>query len=76
MNDIEKLKKVAENIENARFHADYSGRGMFGKTCAAIYCDDADEVIEEAGAQGIRGARRDSMGRGAVVYWPQVRVRE
>jgi hypothetical protein len=74
--EIEILREVADRVTNGRFYSDYSGRGMYGKTCASIYCDDTDECIEEAAAAGIRGARRDSMGLGAVVYWPHITVTE
>lgn len=52
---------------------DYSGRGMFGERCVGIVCDNPDEAIEEAASQGLKGARTDSMGRQAIVYWPSVK---
>lgn len=75
MNKIETLKQVAESI-GGRFYDDYSGRGMFGARCASIYCDDDDACIEAAAAAGVTGARRDRMGLGYVVYWPQIRAEE
>lgn len=55
---------------------DYSGRGMFGKSCYGIVCDDANECIAEAGALGLRGARTDSMGRSVIVYWPSIQGKD
>ena len=71
---IEALKTISFNGYNERFHDDYSGRGMYGETCAAIYTDDANWVIEQASEAGIKGARTDSMGLGAVVYWPSIKT--
>lgn len=65
----EKIWQAAQDGENRRLHVDYSGRGMFGRTCWSVYCDDPNEVICEA---GVKGALTDSMGKGAVVYWPNV----
>lgn len=55
----------------------YSGRGMCGKECLAVVCDDpllALQVISyEAGSEGIHmptNIRQDSMGTQYVVYWP------
>jgi hypothetical protein len=64
-------KKITGAItdDSRRLHTDYSGRGMFGATCWAIYCDDANDVICDV---GLKGARTDSMGKGSVVYWPNV----
>lgn len=72
--DIQKITAVAAEVDG-RIRT-YSGRAMWGKECMSIYCDDAIECIEAAAARGIRGARRDSMGRGAVVYWPAIAVPE
>ena len=68
---IAKLKLVAEEV-GGRYHGDYSGRGMYGKQCASIYCSDATECIEAAAERGIKGARQDNMGLGWVVYWPNI----
>lgn len=72
MDEIEQLKALAKDNEGWCFRW-YSGRGMFGAECASIYCDRAMPVIEAAVALGVTGARTDSMGRGAVVYWPSIK---
>lgn len=66
---IDALQEIADNV-GGTLRGSYSGRGMFGSTCMAIKCDDATEVIEEAAAAGIRGARQDQLGRRQIVYWP------
>ena len=65
---------IAHRATDARVH-DYSGRGMCGQYCLSIYCerDETDYVIEKARKKGLKGACIDSIGRGAVVYWPSVK---
>lgn len=50
----------------------YSGRGMFGQTCYGIDTDSPADAIDAAAAMGLRGAKTDSMGKGHIVYWPDV----
>lgn len=71
---IAKIKAAALAYEG-RYHNDYSGRCMFGKCCVSIYCNswDVQDIIAEA---GVKGARTDSMGKGAVVYWPDIQEKE
>jgi len=40
----------------------YSGRGMYGDCCPALYCDDHNDITTTARTQ------TDSMGRGIVIY--------
>ncbi len=63
----------------------YSGRGMFGRKCLAVVTADplnvipgalvaaldADASKEELAtfADAVNGAKQDSMGRDAVIYW-------
>lgn len=56
----------------------YSGRGMMGKTCVAIYCEsgDTDDIISTAERYGIKNARTDNMGLDMVVYWPNIEYSE
>lgn len=71
MNKVEIIRTVAEAV-GGEVREDYSGRGMFGKTCCGIDCDNADAAIEEAASRGLRGAKVDGMGKGFIVYWPSV----
>ena len=71
---IATLKRVAE--ENGWDYREYSGRGMYGAYCAGIDGDYATPIIEAAAAAGITGARQDSMGKGVIVYWPSIQLKE
>ena len=52
---------------------EYSGRGMYGKTCYGIITDSPAELIEDAESQGLTGALTDSMGISTIVYWQHVK---
>jgi hypothetical protein len=54
------------------FRSDYSGRGMFGKTCVGVTTDDPNDLIAQL---GIRGAVVDQMGKRHIVYWPKLSVK-
>ena len=69
---VHALQEIADANEGSL--RSYSGRGMYGKECLGIDCENANSVIEDAGAAGIKGARTDSMGLGAIVYWPKLEV--
>ena len=71
MTNVEKIHEIAGYVDG-EVRDNYSGRGMFGRTCYGIDCDDPNEAIEEAGRLGLRGARVDNMGKGYIVYWPDV----
>lgn len=71
-NAIPKLKKIAKEF-NGEFRIAYSGRFMYGAHCVGIDCEryDVEEVKKAARRAGIRAAAsQDSMGMGAIVYWP------
>ena len=73
--DIDNLRNAVAEIcldLGGKLRVDYSGRGMYGATCYGIVTDDPDACVEEAAARGIRGSKRDSMGRQAIVYWPHI----
>lgn len=57
-----KQKRFVEKAfrEDVKLVYDYSGRGMFGKMCPAVYC--------EHGEFGFKGALQDSLGLRCVVY--------
>jgi len=68
MNANAKQKIVQASSKDGRhLREEYSGRGMFGKTCLAIDCDDPNDVIAEV---GVKNAKIDNMGKKWVVYWP------
>lgn len=67
----QKVEAVAAAV-GGQVYAEYSGRGMYGRTCFGVVCADEVECIEAAAKIGLRGAKVDSMGRDAIVYWPNV----
>ena len=69
-NKIEALRAIARLYGSEL--TDYSGRGMYGKTCAAISTTSPACVIESAQEADILGAHTDSLGKGHIVYWPGV----
>lgn len=71
MNIRDILKEIA-TVVGGTISDNYSGRGMFGKKCCGIICDNMNECIEEASSRGIKGARTDNMGKGYIVYWPEI----
>lgn len=64
---IDKIRQIG----GENFCDDYSGRGMFGKTCVGIITDTAITTI---GLVGIPGAKIDNMGKQYIVYWPKLSV--
>lgn len=72
---IEALKNAA-TANDVKFR-EYSGRGMCGAYCVAIAGDKyaCDQAVMDA-AQSVDFKfpvpRRDSMGLGAVYYWPGI----
>lgn len=65
---IETLRNLAED-RGWDFRNDYCGRGM-NDHCVGLVGPNPDAIIEAAAEHGITGARRDSMGRNFIVYWP------
>lgn len=64
-------------------HPDYSGRGMFGKTCIGISCDNPYEILvdltEYLAVFDVCGVKAslgtvcvDDMGLGSIVYFPKL----
>ncbi len=62
-------KMKAEGYGSVR--DDYSGRGMFGRTCPVIVTSDPDAVQEWAVHEGFNAGAVDGMGLDSVVYWPE-----
>ena len=79
MEKIENIEEVMEEIAEevgGELRDNYSGRGMYGKTCYGIDCDNYTTCLEVAGSKGVRGARVDNMGKGWIVYWPNYTKKE
>ena len=71
MTNIEKIESVAKDA-GWEVRRDYSGSGMFGKTCMAIVCRRPMMAVELVAELGVRGAKIDDMGLGSIVYWPAI----
>lgn len=57
--------------EYGKIYKNYSGRGMYGRTCYGIVTSsDPAEVIASAEEQGLTDGRADSLGLDVIVYWP------
>jgi hypothetical protein len=73
------LRDIADAV-GGRPYADYSGRGMYGRTCVGIVLDynavaDLSEAIRDAGAEDVldrEGRSQDSLGLGTIIYWTGV----
>lgn len=64
------FRQLADDVDGEVYEG-YSGRGMYGKECIGVVCDNSVHCIEKAAARGIMGAVVDSMGRQQIVYWPR-----
>lgn len=47
----------------------YSGRGMFGRECVAVYLE---QGVHPGDLELPAGWRQDQLGLGTVVYWPSL----
>lgn len=78
------LKSLADRIDNASATATYSGRGMYGATCAAINLDSTGDLVALGIAatavldepEVLASPSIDSMGYGIVAYWRNIEVIE
>ena len=59
----EDFKKKAESL--GYVVRDYSGRGMYGKSCYGVTVDNFNDFIAE---MGMKGLKVDNMGRSFIVY--------
>lgn len=72
------------------FREDYSGRGMFGKTCVGIAVDSQEsyriiaELVQELivyydfddTVHALGNICSDSLGLGTIIYFPKVTIKE
>lgn len=73
---LEQAEAIVEAMEEdgakASVYPDYSGRGMFGKTCVGIVTDSPELVGYAAAEAGVPKRdlprRRDSMGLDVILY--------
>jgi hypothetical protein len=71
------LKRI---IVSAGYEArSYSGRGMYGKECVGVTCDNQADLLfdmmdhaSRTQIKQLKGCMTDSMGRSIIVYWPNI----
>ncbi len=87
MNDVSNLiKAFCEASDGVRFYPDYSGRFMYGRTCVGISVEDNYVLmliklcdflhcngIDNVDALISSDLRVDNMGKGMIIYFPQLR---
>ena len=73
MNDnlINAIQDVASDV-NGDVRDDYSGRGMMGRECYGIACDNDVECVRLAGKYNLPTPRVDHLGKRYIVYWPRI----
>lgn len=62
------------------FRWDYSGRGMFGRECVGVVCDNATQMAvslmeylsSKGGGFSLGNVCEDNMGKGHIVYFPDI----
>ena len=89
MENIKELIKEYCDDEGLKYRENYSGKGMYGKSCVAVDCDnplgaltgifaylvDSDDDIDGYDVQLALGEpREDSMGTGCILYFPHLRT--
>lgn len=89
MENIKELIKDYCDDEGLNYREDYLGRGMYGRSCVAVACDNplgtlagifaylvgSDDDIDGYDVQSALGEpREDSMGMGRVLYFPKLRT--
>ena len=72
---LEIIEAVAAKVAGT-VRRNYSGRGMYGKTCVGIVCESPVTAVKSAQSRGLSGALTDNMGRDYIVYWPTVQAIE
>jgi len=91
-NIMQNIKELIEKYceeEGLDFREDYSGRGMFGRCCVGITCDDplskliglfayimdSDNELEAYEVQETLGKpKQDSMGMSCILYFPKLKT--
>lgn len=89
MENIKELVKEYCEDKGLDFREDYSGRGMYGRSCMAITCDnplntlcelfayivDSDDDLDGYDVRRVLGEpKQDSMGMSSILYFPKMRT--
>lgn len=78
---IQKMIDISYEMRNdgyeCEFVDDYSGRGMYGKTCCGFIVDDITEIKMRMREKGIKvKACEDNMGLSYIVYYPSISLNQ
>lgn len=80
----EYIELFCELFPDYEIYHNYSGRGMFGRTCIGICCDNPNQMLidlteylaEGCDVDGVRAKLdticTDDIGLGTIVYFPQL----
>lgn len=63
------------SLSGGDVRTNYSGRGMYGKSCYGIVADSQAMMIRilmEVGLEELPPPELDSMGLGYIIYWPGI----
>lgn len=89
MENIKELIREYCDSEGLDCREDYSGRGMYGRSCIAITCDnplntlcelfayivDSDDDLDGYDVQCALGeSKQDSMGMSSILYFPRLKT--
>jgi len=68
--DLGLLKLLYEHADDVQtIYKEYSGRGMYGKTCFGIIVEPYTDLETELEKYDVMG-HTDNMGRDIIIYWP------
>jgi hypothetical protein len=68
---ITAIEAIADD-HRCTLHENYSGRGMYGRTCYGVSGPEKF-IMMEAGRQNLPEPELDNMGKGIIAYWPSIR---
>jgi len=84
--DYAKLTEIADDagIDEDNVRTDYSGRGMYGRTCVGFDLDSKGDLLNLGASLQANGlldefyssASFDSMGLGIIVYFPGIKCED
>ena len=86
MEMVEGIKNFVANNPQYRLYENYSGRGMFGKTCLGVVVRSGDsfmaflialtKYLDEQGIEDmdceLESASYDDLGKDTIVYFPRI----
>lgn len=65
------IEGIAERNPDIDLHTNYSGRGMFGKTCYGLSGNE-HEIVRAMERENLPEGNRDQLGLGVIIYWKSV----